>query len=43
MFQELKRYGGLLGRPVIAATLAAEKEALAKQVGLSADTMFSLI
>lgn len=33
VFQELKRYSGLLGRPLIAATLAGEKDALAKQVG----------
>ncbi|KAG1663699.1 hypothetical protein FOA52_013267 [Chlamydomonas sp. UWO 241] len=32
VFQDLKRYSGLLGMPIIASTLSAEKEALAKQV-----------
>ncbi len=32
VLQELKRYGSLIGRPVIAKTLEGEKDALAKQV-----------
>lgn len=32
VFQELRRYGGLMGRPAVAAALASEKDALAKQV-----------
>jgi len=34
VFQELRRYGGLMSRPAVAAALASEKEALAKQVRL---------
>jgi dynein heavy chain 2 len=32
IFQELKKYSGLMGMPIIASTLVAEKDALAKQV-----------
>ena len=32
VFQDLKKYSGLLGMPIIASTLASEKDALAKQV-----------
>ena len=32
VFQDLKKYSGLLGMPIIASTLANEKDALAKQV-----------
>jgi hypothetical protein len=32
VFQDLKRYSGLLGMPIIASTLVSEKDALAKQV-----------
>lgn len=39
VFQELKRYGGLLSRPTIASTLAAEKEQLAKQVDKHLDNV----
>ncbi|MEW5298925.1 MAG: hypothetical protein WDW36_001995 [Sanguina aurantia] len=41
VFQELKRYSGLLGRPLIAATLADEKDALAKQVDKHLDNLQS--
>jgi len=32
VFQDLRRYGGLMSRPSVASALAAEKEAIAKQV-----------
>ena len=32
VFQDLKKYSGLLGMPIIASTLVGEKEALAKQI-----------
>ncbi|KAJ9505745.1 hypothetical protein QJQ45_029246, partial [Haematococcus lacustris] len=41
VFQELKRYGALLGRPTIAATLSGEKEALAKQIDKHLDNLQS--
>jgi len=32
VFQDLRRFGGLMSRPAIATALAAEKDAFAKQV-----------